>query len=155
MSSAIYRDYMYWDADGQSPEGAKAALPAEGGAGASGSPEPAPPHRRGRQDVRNGGTPSEMKMQYLMECRRRASRPAPRPVHAGDAGDATPTVSHRRHALVHFGGFGALCAIGAIMAMQTGPFPLNIAVGAAIAALFGADTFKKIRMWRSTALSRK
>jgi len=46
-------------------------------------------------------------------------------------------------------------AVGGGQAVQTGPFPLNIAVGAAIAALFGADTFKKIRMWRSMPLSRR
>lgn len=144
MSSAIYRDSLHWHAADRSPRGAAAGSPAGGDGAASGDPASAPSRPRGQQVERDGGTPLDMKMQYLAECNRALSRPT----HAGHIGDPAPAANRRRAALIHFGGFGVLCAIGAIMAVQTGPFPLNVVVGAAIAALFGADTFKKIRLWR-------
>ena len=61
---------------------------------------------------------------------------------------------HQSRAILHFGVFGGMCAIGALAAVQTGPFPLNVAVGAGIVALFVADTRKKLRMWRETGQTR-
>jgi len=121
-------------------------------AGRDGQPGP-DAHKHGDGGTRHERMPLDIKTQYLRERYHRGS-PFPHDDGAKGGGNAVPAAVRRRHALVHFGGFGVLCAIGATMAVLTGPFPLNIAVGAAIAALFGADTLKKIRMWRSMALSR-
>jgi len=141
--STIYPGHLHGRVDSRLPSNAV------GG----GQPGPSD-HKHGDQGQQHECMPLDIKTRYLRERYRRGSPSFYDGIAKGE-GNAAPAAGHRRHALVHFGGFGVLCAIGAVTAIQTGPFPLNIAVGAAIAALFGADTFKKIRMWRSMPLSRR
>lgn len=151
MSSTLYHDCLH-GRDDPAPKGAnRPGLPARGDGQEPGAQAVPGPHSRnhGRQNAQRGGAPADMRAQYLVE--RYGYDPRLFSTGVAEGHGSVPAASPKRRALYHFGGFGALCAVGALAALQTGPFPLNVAVGAAITALFVADTAKKIRAWRATA----
>jgi len=72
----------------------------------------------------------------------------------GAAEAAAPGEPVGRGGAAGFVGLGVLCAVGAAAAVQTGPFPLNFAVGAGLVLLFAREAIKRRRPRRAGAAPR-
>lgn len=59
-------------------------------------------------------------------------------------------VSCRRNKDWNFVGLGVMCTIGTVASIQTGPFPLNFAVGGVIMLLFAREAIKSRRQRRAS-----
>lgn len=84
---------------------------------------------------------------YALKTRKSQTKPA------NTVKAVVPKASHGRHKASNFIGLGVLCAIGTVASIQTGPFPLNFALGAVITLLFAREAIKWRRLRRASASS--
>lgn len=107
-----------------------------------------------RQGMRRGVAHTRIKSPYV----RRHQWPKSgrmRGVATSAAEVPAPKAQAERGSTMHFVGMGVLCAVGAIASVQTGPFPLNFAVGAGLALLFVREAIKRRRRLRASTLSQE
>lgn len=119
-------------------------MPGQAGSGQGKAQDPAAGQGKGSRNSPCLGKYKSAKREYVtgyyaLKTRKASGR---RP---GAAEAAVPGEPGGRGSTAGFVGLGVLCAVGAAASVQTGPFPLNFAVGAGLVLLFAREAIKRRR----------